>query len=1517
MPPTVGLYDPQTEHDACGIGFVAQLRGRPQRAIVEQALSILERLEHRGACGCDPDTGDGAGLLVQIPHGFFTRVWRERGRALPRPRRYAVGMVYLPADAERRAACEALVERIATEQGQRVIGWRDVPVDPDHVGPDANAVRPYIRQIFIERRRVVPSAFERRLFVIRRLTHEAARRDPALDPDRRFHIASLSCETVVYKGLLKPDQLRGFYPDLREPDFVSAIALLHSRFSTNTFPTWDLAQPFTRICHNGEINTVRGNRNWMLARRSQLQSAKFGGALDRLGPLISGHASDSRQFDQMLEVLHLGGRTLPHAMMMMIPEAWENDPSMAPERRAFYNYTASIMEPWDGPSAIAFTDGHLVGATLDRNGLRPARWLVTSDDLVVMASESGVVDVPASRVVRKGRLQPGRIFVVDTEEGRIIDDDEVKGDVVARWPYSKWLERNVFAIDQLEPVAPTPALTGQGLRRQQAAFGYTEEQIDRVIVPMARDGHEPIGAMGRDTPLAVLSEQAPSLFAYFHQLFAQVTNPPIDPIRERLVMSLSTAIGMGGNPFDETPEQCHRIEIKGPVLTNQQLATLRGIDDGVFEATTLSLCYPVDGGDDALEQAVDALCRAAVDALDRGFNLLVLSDRGVDADHAPIPALLATSAVHQHLVREGIRMHGGLIVETGDVREVHDVALLVGYGAAAVNPWLTFDTITEACETEALALDPDDAIQRWVQAADKGLLKVMSKMGISTISSYRGAQTFEAVGLDHDLVQRHFAGTSSRIGGVDLAALGREAATRHARGFSDDVRDGALPVGGELRWRRRGERHAWTPTTIASLQQAVRDDDRDAWWEYVEAVHADDEAPTALRRLLEFDTDGVTEIPLDEVEDAASIATRFVTGAMSFGSLSAEAHETLALAMNELGGRSNTGEGGEEPERWTPDPDGRSRRSAIKQIASGRFGVHTPYLVNADELQIKMAQGAKPGEGGQLPGHKVSDRIATVRCSTPGVTLISPPPHHDIYSIEDLAQLIYDLKSVNPAARVSVKLVSEVGVGTVAAGVAKARAEAIVIAGASGGTGASPISSIQHAGLPWELGLAETQQVLVANGLRGRVRLQVDGGLRTGRDVVIAGLLGAEEFGFSTAPLIALGCVMLRQCHQNTCSVGIATQHPELTKRFAGEPVHVIRFFLYLAEEIRQWMARLGIRRFDDLVGRVDLLRKRDDLAGKAAHIDVGAILTEISRPGAANRHAEAQDHSLEAHFDQSLFEPARAAIETGEPVQITTTITNEHRAVGSMLSGEIVRQRGTDALLDDTIAIHLEGSAGQSFGAWLTRGVTMLLEGDANDYVGKGLSGGRIAVYPPPDAGFDPSENVIVGNTVLYGATSGDAFFRGRAGERFAVRNSGARAVVEGCGDHGCEYMTGGTVVVLGETGRNFAAGMSGGVAYVYDRDGQFRSRCNLEQVELEAITDPGDRFLLKNLLEDHVRFTGSLRAGQVLDHFDALLNRFVRVMPTEYKRVLEARRAERPARVTPQPATWPSAVVRNWRTT
>ena len=1498
LPAAEGLYDPAGERDACGIGFVVNIKGRASHQIIEQGIQILVNLTHRGAAGCDPDTGDGAGLLIQIPHAFFARECDRLGFSLPPPGRYGVGMVFLPVERHERLLAEGILERIAREEGLEVLGWRDTPVDDTAIGRIARASRPYIEQLFLAPRNGMDQdALERKLYVVRkRAEREIAAGD--LREKGHFYIPSLSTRTIVYKGLLLAPQIARFYKDLSDPEVVSALCLVHQRFSTNTFPTWQLAHPFRYLCHNGEINTLRGNVAWMHARQSVLASPLFGDDIKKLFPICTPGASDSAILDNVVELLYLAGRSLPHVMAMLVPEAWAGDPTMSAEKRAFYEYHASLMEPWDGPAAIAFTDGRVIGATLDRNGLRPARYLLTHDDLVILASETGVLPIPPERVRAKGKLQPGRMFLVDLEQGRIVPDEEIKHRLASRRPYAEWLARHQITLDKLpEPPRwhPTDFAT---IRRRQRCFGYTDEDLKMILTPMASTGEEPVGSMGVDTPLACLSDRPQLLFNYFKQMFAQVTNPPIDPIREESVMSLASFIGTERNILDETPEHCHTLKLEHPILTNRDLEKLRRVSWGDFLATTLPALFRVGGGEKELRRALDGLCRRASLAIRNGYTLIILSDRGFDEEYAPIPSLLALTAVHNHLVREETRTQVALIVESGEPREVMHFALLLGYGASAVNPYLAIETLEDlhrrGCLPPGLSLEK--ALANYVKAVNKGLLKVISKMGISTLQSYQGAQIFEAVGLNQDLIEKYFTGTPSRIEGVGLDVLAREAALRHAHAFEPERDDEPeLEVGGELRFRAGGEYHLFNPFTISKLQHAVRQDSYETYREYAEVIDNQNRRLCTLRGLLEFKF-APQPIPLDEVEPASEIVKRFVTGAMSFGSISREAHETLAVAMNRIGGKSNTGEGGEEEERFFDE-----RRSAVKQVASGRFGVTTGYLVHADELQIKIAQGAKPGEGGQLPGHKVDEIIARVRHSIPGVQLISPPPHHDIYSIEDLAQLIYDLKNVNPRARISVKLVSESGVGIVAAGVAKAHADVILISGHDGGTGASPLTAIRHSGTPWELGLAETQQVLVLNDLRSRVRLQVDGKMQTGRDVVIAALLGAEEFGFATAPLVAMGCVLMRKCHLNTCPVGIATQDPVLRKRFQGQPEHVIRYFFFVAEQVRELMARLGFRTVDEMVGRVDRLEmRRAEDHWKARGVDLSAILYNPAVPSRVGRRClRAQDHGLEQALDHQLIERARPALERAEPVEFEREIRNVHRSVGAMLSGEIARRWGSRGLPDDTIRIRFTGSAGQSFGAFLAPGVTLILAGDANDYIGKGLSGGRLIVMPPPGSRFRPEENILIGNVALYGATGGEAFFSGVAGERFAVRNSGATAVVEGVGDHGCEYMTRGLVVVLGRTGRNFAAGMTGGLAFVLDETGEFaRSRCNRTSVDLEPLADPADIESVRALIQRHLVLTGSPRAGWVLENWADVLPVFVKVFPHDYRRVLAQ---SRPAVATP----------------
>jgi len=1518
-PKAVGLYDPRFEHDACGVGMVARLDNRPTHEVISRAITALENLEHRGASGADPRTGDGAGILMQMPDELLRAVVDFE---LPAAGAYGVLMCFLPTDPAVRARLEGQLERTVVAEGQRLLGWRDVPVRPEHTGEVAGACRPEIRQLFVGAGTAEESgrdAFERKLYVIRRVCQLTAE-EPGL------YVTSSSSRTINYKGMLISYQLAEFYPDLRDERAKSALALVHSRFSTNTFPSWELAHPYRVICHNGEINTVAGNISWMRARESELRSELFGEDLCKILPVVSPGNSDSATFDNVLELLMLAGRSLPHAAMMMIPEAYRDREDLPDYLKGFYAYHACLMEPWDGPASVAFTDGRVVGATLDRNGLRPGRWVETTDGHVVLGSEAGLLDIPPKEVRRLGRLQPGKLFLVDLERGRIVEDEEVKREVSTRRPYREWYARNAVRFADLPPSSET-TLSDQPLRLRQRAFGYSQEDLRVLMTPMAQDGAEPVGSMGNDIALAVLSDQAPPLFSYFKQLFAQVTNPPIDPLREEIVMSLATSLGNERNLFDETPEHAHKLLLDQPILLNRELETLRHVEHGVYAARTIDITWPIAEGTAGMIEAIARICLKAREAIAEGVNIIILSDRLLGARRAPVPSLLAVAAVHHHLVLEGTRLRAGIIVESGEPREVHHFATLIGYGASAINPYLMLETLDELVAGDRIVragadgtdvpMDAEDAAQNVVKAIGKGLLKTISKMGISTIQSYRGAQIFEAVGLEQELIDRHFTGTASRIGGIGLEVLATEALERHARAYPPTYEE-LLPVGGVYAWRRDGEHHMWNPETIALVQHAVRAANGDVgaalkgdaeahaavrgsaafekYREYARMVNEDAARRATLRGLLQIGTgqqDGREAIPLEEVEPASEIVKRFCTGAMSLGSISREAHETLAIAMNRLGGRSNTGEGGEDPSRFQPDANGDRRRSAIKQVASGRFGVTIHYLVNADELQIKMAQGAKPGEGGQLPGHKVDAYIGSIRHTTPGVGLISPPPHHDIYSIEDLKQLIYDLRCANPQAQVSVKLVSEVGVGTVAAGVSKANADRVLIAGHDGGTGASPLSSIQAAGVPWEIGLAETQQTLLLNDLRSRIVVQTDGQLKTGRDVVIAAMLGADEMGFSTAPLIATGCIMMRACHLNTCPVGIATQDPELRKRFNGTPEHVVNFFFFVAEEVREILASVGLRSLAEATGRVDLLGVREAIDHwKARGVDLTHILThiEVSR-GMPRRRVEAPPEVLKDALDWELVERAQPALEGGEPVKMALDIRNRNRCVGGILSSHIARQLGAAGLPEDSIVVDFRGSAGQSFAGWLAPGVTFTLHGDANDYAGKGLSGGVFAIRPREGMGahFKAEQNVIVGNTVLYGATAGRAFFRGLAGERFAVRNSGAWAVVEGLGDHGCEYMTGGRVVVLGPTGRNFAAGMSGGVAYVLDEPGTFAERCNMGMVGFEELSE-ADAIELRAMVEEHQRRTDSPVAARVLAEWDELLGKgaFVKVMPHDYKRVL-----------------------------
>ena len=1513
-PKAQGLYDARNEHDACGIGFVASVRGDKSHDIVTKGIQVLVNLTHRGACGCDPETGDGAGLLIQIPYKFFVRECASLGIPLPNPGEYGVGMVFLPVEKYQRLQCEGILERIAREEGLTVLGWRDTPVDGDAIGRVARHSQPYIEQIFIDRAPgMLEDAFERKLYVVRKRAElEIAHSE--IEDKEMFYVPSLSCRTIVYKGLLLATQLARFYGELADPDVSSALCLVHQRFSTNTFPSWQLAHPYRYIAHNGEINTLRGNVNWMLARQSILASPLFGEDIQKLFPVITPGGSDSASLDNTVELLFQAGRSLPHVMAMLIPEAWAANPHMRPEKRAFYEYHASLMEPWDGPAAIAFTDGRSIGAVLDRNGLRPGRYVLTNDGVVVMASEVGVLDIPANQVKKKGRLQPGKMFLVDTAEGRLVTDKEIKQQLSYRQPYAQWLRENQITLEQLPEPPRVHSFDHKTIVSRQRAFGYSEEDLKMILEPMASNGEEPIGSMGSDTPLACLSDKPQPLANYFKQLFAQVTNPPIDPIREEMVMSLISYIGTERNILDEQPENCHTLKMPHPILTNRELEKLRRISRGDQLAATLPTLFRVEEGEAGLKRGLEELGQRASLAVRSGYTLLILSDRGLDRQHAPVPSLLALAAVHNLLVREETRTQVALLVESGEPREVMHFALLIGYGASAVNPYLAIETLEDLANRGDLpaAVTPAVAVKNFVKAINKGLLKTFSKMGISTLQSYRGAQVFEAIGLDKEIVDAYFAGTVSRIGGVTLGVLAREAKMKHEHAFRAITdTETTLAIGGNYQFRVNGEFHLLNPQTISKLQHAVRQSSPQTFKEYTDLIDGQNRALCTLRGLMRLKKSN-HPVPLAEVEPASEIVRRFTTGAMSFGSISKEAHETLAIAMNRIGGKSNTGEGGEDAQRFNPDANGDLRRSAIKQVASARFGVTAHYLVNADELQIKMAQGAKPGEGGQLPGHKVDEVIARLRHSVPGVGLISPPPHHDIYSIEDLAQLIYDLKNVSPRARISVKLVAEVGVGTVAAGVSKAHADVVLISGDSGGTGASPLSSIRHAGIPWELGLAETQQVLLLNDLRSRIRVQTDGKLQTGRDVVIAALLGAEEFGFATTPLVAMGCIMMRKCHLNTCPVGIATQDPVLREKFHGQPEHVVNFFFFLAEQVREYMAEMGFTKFDAMVGRVDMIEVEPlKTHWKASGIDLSAILYAPPIPSHVARHCtQPQEHGLEQAMDYELIRIARGALENGTRVKSQFPIRNVQRTVGAMLSGEVARRYGADGLPDDTISFSFNGSAGQSFGAFLARGITLSLEGDANDYVGKGLCGGRIVVYPPRNAGFVAEENILIGNVALYGATSGEAFLNGMAGERFAVRNSGATAVVEGVGDHGCEYMTNGVVVVLGSAGRNFAAGMSGGIAYVLDVNGDFaEKRCNHGSVDLEPVIEAQDLELLRGLITRHAELTGSKQATKMLQTWEELWGRFFKVFPHEYKRVLGVSRATQ-AEAIPQPAALPTAV-------
>ena len=1507
-PEKQGLYDPANEKENCGVGFVAHIKGERNHQIVLDAYDILLAMDHRGACGCESNTGDGAGIMTALPHEFLARVAKdELGVELPEAGKFGAGIVFLPTDEQERAKCKETVERIIQEQGQTLVGWRTVPVDPEgaDVGPTALSAMPHIEQLIIAAGEGLEGdAFERKLYMIRKVASRDLRGDHSLQQRLLFYVCSLSTKVIIYKGMLTTSQLLPFFPDLSCEDYTTHLAMVHSRFSTNTFPSWDRAQPCRFMSHNGEINTMRGNINWMRAREGVVKSDLFGDELSELFPIMEPDCSDSGNFDNALEFLLMSGRTLQESVMMMIPEAWQKHETMSEARRAFYEYHSCLLEPWDGPASIVFTDGKYIGAVLDRNGLRPSRFYITHDDRVIMASEVGVLKVDPANVKSKGRLQPGRMFLVDFDEGRLVPNDELKDTFSGRQPYADWLKDHRVELSDIALDGDNKQFDQETLIKRMQAFGYTQETMQFMLIPMIHQQRDPIGSMGNDAAIACLSDKPRLIYDYFKQLFAQVTNPAIDSIREDIIMSLECYIGPEQNLLETTPEHANRLLIPHPILTNEEMAAIKSMDHKGWKSKIIDITYPRSEGTAGLTAALDRICTEAEQAIDDGYSIVVLSDRAISAQQVPISSLLACGSLHHHLVKQAKRTRIGVVLESGEAREVHHHCLLVGYGADGINPYLGFESLWQARRDglidEELYSSDEKLVAQYKKSVAKGILKVMGKMGISTLQSYKGAQIFEAVGLKDEVVDRCFVGTASRIQGVDFEVLATESLRRHALGYPEDTKDylPVLPNPGEFHWRAEGERHAWDPQSIADIQMAARGNDEQAYWRFSNHINEDAKVRCTLRGLLKL-KEGANggPIPIEEVEEAKEIVKRFCTGAMSFGSISAESHETLAIAMNRLGGKSNTGEGGEDPVRFEPLENGDSKRSAIKQVASGRFGVTINYLTNADELQIKISQGAKPGEGGELPGRKVDENIARIRYSTPGVGLISPPPHHDIYSIEDLAQLIHDLKNANPSARISVKLVSEVGVGTIAAGVAKAHADHILISGDTGGTGASPLTSIKHAGLPWELGIAETHQTLVLNDLRSRTVLQTDGGLKTGRDVVIAALLGAEEMGFSTAPLITLGCIMMRKCHLNTCPVGIATQDPELREKFTGKPEHAVNYLFMVAEEARQLMAKLGFRTMNEMVGRVDCLETEDAIKHwKSDGLDLTSLLTPIELPhdDVGVYCSIAQDHGLELALDNQLLELAKPALADGTQVNIELPIVNTNRTVGTILSHNIAKKWGADCLPDGTVNIKFNGSAGQSVGAFLAKGVTIELEGDANDYVGKGLSGGRVIIYPPKVSSFTAEENIIVGNVVLYGATSGEAFFRGRAAERFCVRNSGAHAVIEGVGDHGCEYMTGGRVVILGETGRNFAAGMSGGVAYILDRDSDFNMKCNLGMVELEAVVEQEDIDELKGLIEKHQQYTDSAVAKDVLENWDATLPQFVKVMPTDYKRVLLERKQQ-----------------------
>nr|WP_170312226.1 glutamate synthase large subunit [Paenibacillus sacheonensis] len=1494
MPPKQGLYDPQYEKDACGMGFVANIKGYKSHSIIQQALTVLEQMEHRGGQGSEPNTGDGAGILLQIPHAFFSRELKGLGVELPANGDYAVGMLFLSQDESIRSKHERELESIIREEGQTLIGWRTVPTNDEKLGHSAKSVKPYVRQVFIGRDESLQDelAFERKIYIIRKRA-ELAIRYSGMEGADSFYFSSFSSKKIVYKGMLTTEQVRSFYTELNDEAMETALALVHSRFSTNTFPSWERAHPYRYLIHNGEINTLRGNVNWMHARQALFASELFGESLDKIKPIINPDGSDTAMFDNTLEFLYLSGRSLPHAAMMMVPEPWSNHEGMSDEKKAFYEYHSCLMEPWDGPAAMAFTDGTQIGAILDRNGLRPARYYVTKDDVIILGSEAGTVHVDPENVVYKDRLRPGRMLLVDTKAGRIVSDEEVKAQIAAEHPYREWLDEHLVGLDDLPDAPELPEPDHDTVELRQQAFGYTFEDLRKVLEPMAGSGVEPIASMGYDAPLAILSERPQRLFNYFKQMFAQVTNPPIDAIREEIITATGTTLGPERNLLNPEPESARQIRLASPVLSNEEFAKLRHVRRPGFKSITLPTLFTAADGVEGLRFALKQMCEAADRVIGKGHNVLILSDRGIDRENAAIPSLLAVSALHHHLIREGTRTKVSILLESGEPREVHHFALLLGYGVSAVNPYLAFETLDDMIRGGMLrGVTHEKAVKNFIKAATKGVVKILSKMGISTIQSYRGAQIFEAVGLNKDVVDQYFTWTETRIGGIGLDVIADEALKHHHRAFSEqEGRVKELDSGGEYQWRKDGEDHLFTPQTIHTLQMASRANDYKLYKKFSELVQGEDKKHLTLRSLLDFNY-SAAPVPLDEVESVESIVKRFKTGAMSYGSISKEAHEALAIAMNRIGGRSNTGEGGEDPKRYIPDANGDSRRSAIKQVASGRFGVTSNYLVNADEIQIKMAQGAKPGEGGQLPGRKVYPWVAEVRGSTPGVGLISPPPHHDIYSIEDLAELIHDLKNANPRARINVKLVSEVGVGTIAAGVAKGRADVILVSGYDGGTGASPLASLRHAGMPWELGLAETHQTLMLNNLRDRVVVETDGKIMNGRDLAIATLLGAEEFGFSTAPLVVLGCIMMRVCQLDTCPVGVATQNPDLRKKFMGDPSHVANYMLFVAQEFREFMALLGFRTVSEMVGRVDRLQTKDLIDHyKLKGIDLRPLLHQMEVPQDAARHnTQQQDHKLEESLDmQHLLALAQPAIESGEQVRATLPITNINRVVGTIVGSEVTRKYGAAGLPEDTISFRFVGTGGQSFGAFIPKGITLTLEGDSNDYVGKGLSGGKIIVAPSPKATFKSEENVIIGNTAFYGGTNGEAYISGIAGERFAVRNSGVKIVVEGVGDHGCEYMTGGRVAILGGTGRNFAAGMSGGVAYVLDEAGDFYKHCNIEMVLLERVEEARDLEELHGMIKRHVEYTGSAIGDRLLSDWETSKTKFVKVIPKDYKRMLE----------------------------